>query len=312
MNLQEILGVTYLLWPITIFIFILGSILGILLLVSIGGFVALSGLFLYYSYIYLKKKGVFQDLYNWIQKKTTLVTDNIQQNIAGTFHLEGIEKLSEKPTLYLAHPHGLFSMAPFVHWGVQLGNWPTSVPVKIAIHSIFFQIPGVRELMESNRCIEANENEIRSALESGVSVIVLTGGVEEISKTEAGQLCLVLKKRKGVYRIAKELGIPIVPVLTFGENELFPPMKHWLIQKLQTYLYAWFHIALPIPTWESLRNWFSLVNGPLEPAIVTWIGSPIFPKKDSVNVLRKKVLGEFEILYKNYKPSHYAENLTFV
>lgn len=312
MNLQEILGAAYLLWPMTILLFIVCLIIGIVLFLSASGVIVFFGLAFYYMYIYLKKKGFFDFLQSWIQLNTTFVTENLRNNISDTFQLQGTENIPTGPCLYLAHPHGLFSMAPFVHCGVKLGQWPTEKSVKIAIHSIFFRIPGVRELMESNSCIEANEDEIRDTLESGTSVIVLTGGVQEISETEPGILRLVLKKRQGVLRIARDLGVPIIPVLTFGENDLFPPVQNWYIEKIQTYLRAWFHISIPIPTWDSIVNWFSLLQGPLKPAVTTCIGQQVLSKKESIEDYRKKVLTEFENLYRSHRPPHYAENLIFV
>ncbi len=311
MNLQEILTTAYFLWPITIGILILICIVGFLFLVSISSIIGISSLGAYYGYHWLKKKGFFSWMSRIFTEQQQNLTDSIGRNIRETFFLKGIENLEDKKAyLFLAHPHGLFSMAPFFHWGIQLGGWSSEKPVKIAIHSIFFKIPFVRELMEANHCIEVNEDEIRTTLESGTSVVVLTGGVQEISQTEPGVLKLVLKKRQGVIRIAKELHVPIVPVLTFGENELFPPLKNTYLQKIQEYLHAWFHIALPVPTWESIQNWFTLLKQPLENPVITYIGHPVQIKKnEGTEQSRKKVISEFERVYKEYRPSHYSENL---
>ncbi len=314
MTLQEILTTAYLLWPITIGILVVISILGFLFLLSISSLIGFSTLGCYYGYHWLKKKGFFSWMSRIFMEQQKNLTDSIETNIRQTFVLKGAENLEDKKAyLFLAHPHGLFSMAPFFHWGIQLGHWPQEKPIKIAIHSIFFKIPFVRELMEANHCIEVNEDEIRATLESGTSVVVLTGGVQEISQTEPGVLKVVLKKRQGVIRIAKELHVPIVPVLTFGENELFPPFKHYYLEKIQEYLHAWFHIALPVPTWESIQNWFTLLKQPLETPVITYMGHPVQIKKnDSIELSRKKIISEFERIYKENHPAHYSEHLVIL
>jgi 2-acylglycerol O-acyltransferase 2 len=62
------------------------------------------------------------------------------------------------------------------------------------------------------------------------SVSVIPGGVRDMMTTTPGVIHIV--PRKGVFRLALETGTPIVPVLTYGENELFPAIhlsfNEWL------------------------------------------------------------------------------------
>lgn len=55
-------------------------------------------------------------------------------------------------------------------------------------------------------------------------------------ESEPGTLRLVLKNRTGVFRMALETGTPIVPVLTYGENELFPSMDSPMLRTLNQWL----------------------------------------------------------------------------
>jgi 2-acylglycerol O-acyltransferase 2 len=137
------------------------------------------------------------------------------------------------------------------------------------VHSIFFKIPGVRELMEAHGAIEATEEEIERTLRSGDSVVLMPGGVQEIG---AERLTVVIRKRRGYLRIAQRVGCPIVPVLTFGEAELFAPMAG--LDWFHRYCKAWFGLAVPIPSLASFFRWFRLFREPLEP-VETWIGPAI-------------------------------------
>ena len=307
--MKDILGTLYLFWPAIIVGLILFTILSVLL----GGAFVLVLLLLYYSYHWLKKQGVFDFCMRWIQINEKFIGDNLEKHLKQTFLLKGNVAKVPKDTaiLYVAHPHGLFSMAPFLHWGIQVTDWPKNIrPIHVAVHSIFFKIPFVKELMESYGAIEATEDEIRRVLQSGDSVALLTGGVEELNKTESGKMKIVLKKRKGFLRIARDLDVPLIPVLTFGENELFPPIRGYWVEKFQDYLKKWFGIAVPIPTWQSLENWFSLLKGPLEQKVVTWVGEPVMnSKKENVEHIREKILHAMLGLYKEGRPETYPHTM---
>ncbi len=305
--IQDVIGTMYLFWPLTILAFILVFLAGILFAISLGSLFTIGALTTYYSYVYLKQKGIFQMIYNWIQNKNGLVGETLVGNVRETFVLKGhLDAIPEGPILFVAHPHGLFSMAPFLHWAAELTNWPSQRKVHIAIHSIFFRIPLVREVCEQFGAIEATDEQIRNVLGKGESVALLTGGISELNATTPGRMRIYLKKRKGFARIAKELAVPIVPVLTFGENELFPPMRGFWMDWVQTYLRSWFGISIPVPTFESGKNWFRLLRGPLKPQIETWIGKAVLTHdKKSVETIRSHIVSAFEEIYREGKPLGY-------
>jgi 1-acyl-sn-glycerol-3-phosphate acyltransferase len=309
--IQDVIGTVYLFWPVTVLLFILVFLAGFLFAVSLGGLFAIGLLMVYYLYIYLKKRGIFDRMFSWLQKKNTILGEKLKENIRETFVLRGAyEKIPEGPVLYVAHPHGLFSMAPFIHWAAEATTWPGGEKVHIAIHSIFFRIPFVRELCEHFGAIEATDDDIRRVLTNGESVALLTGGVQEIGATSPGRMRIYLKKRKGFARIAKELGVPIVPVLTFGENELFPPLKGFWTDWVQSYMRSWLGIAVPLPTFESFRNWFHLLRGPLPVQVETWIGEAVqTDHKKSIETIRKHIFSGFCSLYREGKPVGYPNEI---
>lgn len=312
--IQDVIGSVYLLWPLMVIVLIVIFLAGFLLAVSLGGLFAIGFLTTYYLYVYLKKRGFFLSLYEWLQQKNKLVGKSLTTHIQETFVIKGhLNEVPNGPVLYVAHPHGLFSMAPFIHWAAGVTEWPAARKVHIAIHSVFFKIPFVREFCEHFEAIEATDEEIRRVLTSGESVALLTGGIREISATKPGQMKIHLKKRKGFARVAKEIGVPIVPVLTFGENELFPPVSGFWNDWVQTYLKSWLGIAIPFPTWASFKNWFQLLQGPLSSKVVTWIGKPVATnEKTSIETIRKHIFVAFEDLYKEGRPQHYPEEILIV
>lgn len=305
----DVLSLMYLFWPFSIASITICFLCGLFFAINIGSFIFGFVLIVYYIYNYLKRKGVFTFLYKWFSDTTLQVSTQLQKNIRQTFIIKGA--IPSETALYIAHPHGLFSMAPFLHWASQITDWPSDKKICIAVHSIFFKIPVVCEIMESYGAIEATEEAISQKLKEGISVAVLTGGIRELHETLPGKMKLVLKKRKGVFRIAQDLQIPIVPVLTFGENELFPPIQSAWAHTLQKYLKAWFSIALPIPTLESLKNWFLLLHSPLPSQVITCLGTPVAPTKNPVE-FQEAIFVEFQKLFTAGKPSTYKGVLEII
>jgi 1-acyl-sn-glycerol-3-phosphate acyltransferase len=293
--IAETLSAMYLLWPLTVAVIILSIIVGLLIAFFVGSLAVGGAIAVWYVWTWLKDEGYLAAAWGVAEAQKT----RFQENLAATFQVRG--EIPKGPVLYIAHPHGLFSMAPFLHWSASATAWPTDRPVRIAMHSIFFKIPVIRELMEMYGNIQATEPTIRTALERGESVALLTGGIQELQLTAVKRMRIVLKKRKGFLRIARDLKVPIIPVLTFGENELFPPSRGPLIDFVQRGLKNWFGIAIPVPTVESIGNWFNLLSEPLTPPVVTWVGKPI---KDPTH---EKVLVAMTALYKEGKPEGYGD-----
>lgn len=306
----DVLSLLYLFWPLSIASIMICFLCGLFFAINIGSFLFGFVFIVYYIYNYLKRKGVFAYLYKWLFETSITISTRLQKNIKGTFVYKG--DIPKTPALYIAHPHGLFSMAPFLHWAARITDWPSDKKMCIAVHSIFFKIPIVCELMESFGAIEATEVAISQKLKEGISVVVLTGGIRELHETHPGKMKLILKKRKGVFRIAEDLQIPIVPVLTFGENELFPPIQSAWARIIQKYLKIWLGIGMAFPTLSSVKNWFLLLNAPLQDQVITWIGNPVVPNKKSISVFQDEIFVEFQRLFTAGKPVGYTGDLEIV
>jgi 1-acyl-sn-glycerol-3-phosphate acyltransferase len=299
---DDILGLFYMIWPLTITCITFCFIGAFVFVISFSGFLAGLFLIVYYGYYYLKDNGYIDFIY----QRATTIRHDLLQNLRTTFVLRGhLDTLPKTATLFVAHPHGLFFMGPFFHWAVRISEWPEGVPrVHPAIHSIFFRIPIVREIMEAHGAIEATEEAIENCLRKGESVMLMPGGIQEIQKTSSKEFIIFLKKRRGYLRIAKRTGVPIVPVLTTGETELFVPMEGQIINKIHESLKTWFGLAVPIPTINSLWKWFGLFREPLPNPVETWIGRPIF------EITQKNVLSELENVYTKARRADMPERLT--
>lgn len=195
--------------------------------------------------------------------------DQVVTNLGKTFQYVEHSPAPER-AMYLWHPHGLFSVTPFLHSII-------SRPSRVACLSIFHRIPVVRDLYAFMGAIPSDYDTMKETLEHE-SISVIPGGVREMMGTEQGVMRLVLKGRTGVFRMALETGTPIVPVLTYGENELFPSIDSPMLRALNQVLYQNFRIMIPIPSLTSLLHWVQLSETPLPP-VRSHVGRPLQVEK---------------------------------
>ena len=271
--MDDWLAAAFLFWPFFAGLVVTLVIIGFILAIFIGGTFITVGFSLYFLYIFLRDEGFIQWTTNLIDSFRIKLTDHFKKNIESSFLVTG--SLEEKgPVLYTCHPHGLYGFSWYIHFSACLTKWPVQRP-KLAVHSSLFRIPFVREIMYLNNCIQATEKEILETLEKGESVALVLGGIEELHKTSGNGIQLVIKKRNGFLRIAEKAGVPLVPLITVGENELFPFLESEWLQGIQGFLYSSLHIAIPVPTWKSFKEWISIVDRPLKKSLKTYILKPL-------------------------------------
>lgn len=279
--MDDWLAAAFLFWPFFAGLVVTLVIIGFILAIFIGGTFITAGCSLYFLYIFLRDEGFIQWTTNLIDSFRIKLTDHFKKNIESSFLVRG--STVKGPVLYTCHPHGLYGFSWYIHFSACLTQWPVQRP-KLAVHSSLFRIPFVREIMYLNNCIQATEKEILETLEKGESVALVLGGIEELHKTSGNGLQLVIKKRNGFLRIAEKAKVPLVPLITVGENELFPFLKLKWLDDIQNILYSWFHLAVPVPTWKSIKEWVSIVDKPLKKPLRTYILDPVTKpiKKDYI------------------------------
>lgn len=156
-----------------------------------------------------------------------------------------------------------------------------------------FLTPFLREYLLWMGCVDSSRNTFRQNLkgEGGRAVVVVVGGAAESMLVKPGEIELVLNKRKGFVREAIITGASLVPVIAFGENDLyevFDTGDHW-VSRFQATVKKLTGVAVPIFKGRSiLFRDFGLM--PQRRPIVVVVGAPIDPPK----------LGEAQ--RKNFRP----------
>lgn len=290
----------YLPFLLTIVFGLLAMAIGILAIFS--GTVVVLFLAAYGFYALLRDTGAIHICLMKMKMIWNYISHDVEQNIRQSFELRDLEKLPEQPALLLCHPHGLIGYSWMVHFCYGLSQWPVNKPKPfVAIHSILFRLPLVRDVLEVFRCIEAKEETIKDYLQKGNSVAIVTGGIEEMTYNGDKSVKLVLKKRKGYARIAKSCGVPIVPLFTLGENELFPNEPFWLWKTIAQLIYKWTGIYIPLPSWASMKQWASILRKPLESPIETFVLGVVDTQDKDESNIRKTCIDMYTKFFREKK-----------
>jgi hypothetical protein len=206
--------------------------------------------------------------------------------------------------LLLWHPHSLLSVTAVLH---TLFRITPSLESNLVCHSIYHQLPVVKDLARVAQTIPASHDDMKHALDAGNRVSVLVGGVREMLGTEPKTIRLILGKRRGVFRLALMTGRPLVPIITYGESELFPAWNHPTLTAINSFLYSTFRIAIPLTSWTALSNWVQLYWHPLNP-IPTHVGAPLevkmnpSPTEEDIVALRTAYIAKVKELFDATRP----------
>ena len=157
---------------------------------------------------------------------------------------------SDRKYIFGVHPHGFFSFGAFGVFatdGCGFAKLFPGIRAHLVTLKINFFIPFVREIWLRLGIVTSDRETFRNILsEKGRAMAVVVGGAAESLKMSPGTMDLVLAKRKGFVRQAFLNGASLVPVLTFGENDLYGIAKYKWMEKIQHKLQKLFGFALPL------------------------------------------------------------------
>ncbi|XP_049644126.1 2-acylglycerol O-acyltransferase 3-like [Suncus etruscus] len=229
-----------------------------------------------------------------------------------------------------AHPHGIMCMG--IGCNFSLGgpgvfkNFP-GLRINIGTLVNLFKVPVFRDyLMALGLCPVSRQSLdfLLSSRPSGQAVIILIGGAHESLDAIPGVHRLTLRNRKGFVRLALRHGASLVPVYSFGENDVFRVKRFeegtW--QYAAQVTFKKITGISPCIFWGrslfSPNSWGLL---PLPKPITTVVGRPIpvpqvlQPSEDQVNHYHQLYMRELQQLFEEHKAScgvPASEQLTFV
>lgn len=110
--------------------------------------------------------------------------------------------------------------------------------------TILFILPIIREFIMWLGNIDANGNTANIALKNNYSLLIFIGGEKEQLMTKPNEHKIYLKNRKGFIKLAIEYGANLIPMYSYGENELY--LTSDFLLDFRKYLQHTFKMALTI------------------------------------------------------------------
>ncbi|KAJ5899823.1 diacylglycerol O-acyltransferase 2A [Penicillium taxi] len=165
-----------------------------------------------------------------------------------------------KKYIFGYHPHGIISHGAFAAFGTEALGFSKLFPgitnTLLTLDSNF-RIPFYREyalaLGLASVSRESCQNILSKGGENGEgmgrAITIVIGGARESLNAQPHSLQLVLKRRKGFIKLAIHTGADLVPVLAFGENDLYDQVssdEHPIIYKLQMLVKQTMGFTIPL------------------------------------------------------------------
>lgn len=214
------------------------------------------------------------------------------------------------------HPHGIIGLGAFSHF-ISNGTNRTDVLSEINPHMMIlnplFYIPFSREIALLGGACSVSKSSCVYSLKQGQSIVIAIGGAKEALDARPGTLVLTLNDRFGFVKIALQNGADLVPILSFGENEMFNQVENEegsVCRNIQNAMQKYMGFSMPLPYGRGIFN-YDLGMMPHRVPIRTFVGVPISVEKDEnpssekIKLYHQKYLASLTQVYEKYKDQHF-------
>lgn len=216
------------------------------------------------------------------------------------------------------HPHGIVSFGALTCFCTDALNfsevYPGMTPYTLTL-DVQFKFPLTRDFLLSSGSCSVSEESIQWLLtqeDTGNFVVIVVGGAKEALNAHSGIAKLTLKNRKGFVRLALKNGASVVPIFSFGENEIYkqvPNPEDSKLRKIQNAVEKLIGVSPPLFFGRGVYQYtFGFL--PQRKLIDVIVGKPIDvekienPTEDDVNQLHKKYIQELQALYDKHKANY--------
>ncbi|MBW0493090.1 hypothetical protein O181_032805 [Austropuccinia psidii MF-1] len=239
---------------------------------------------------------------------------------------------SNRKYVFGYHPHGIIGMGAIANFATEATGFSEKFP-GINPHLLTlktnFSIPFYRDLILSlgicsvsiKSCISILRSKNLQATDQannqgeGNCLVIVVGGAAESLSAHPGTADLTLKRRLGFIKLALREGADLVPVFSFGENDIYEQLSNpegTALYKMQKKFQAVFGFTLPIFHGRGIFN-YSLGLLPYRHPIVSVVGKPIRveqnknPTTEEIEKVQKLYINELIEIWEKHKDV-YARN----
>ncbi|XP_077987975.1 2-acylglycerol O-acyltransferase 1-like [Glandiceps talaboti] len=213
------------------------------------------------------------------------------------------------------HPHGILATGSYIHFGTEGSGFSKIFPgikAYLLIMKIMVNLPIVHDYYMLPGCCDVSKESIHYLLEEngkGNACVIVVGGAKEALEAKPGKCTVLLKNRKGFCKVALKHGAHLVPIYSFGEENLFsqvPNPEGSIVRKIQNVWQRTVGFSLPFFHGRGIFNYnFGLL--PHRSPIDTIVGTPIpvqktpNPTNEEVESLHQLYMQELTNLFNEHK-----------
>eukprot|EP00069_Balaena_mysticetus_P011283 bmy_01310T0 len=176
-------------------------------------------------------------------------------------------------------------------WGWSPEHTSSTIPAPFTPYLTFFLSPG---LVTADKESAAH---ILNRKGGGSLLAIIVGGAQEALNARPGAYRLLLRNRKGFVRLALMHGAALVPIFSFGENDLFDQVDNcpgsWL-RRTQNRLQKIMRVSLPLFHGRGVFQ-YSFVGTPIE------VQKTPRPSQEEVDSLHQRYMKELSNLFEAHK-----------
>lgn len=218
------------------------------------------------------------------------------------------------------HPHGIISHGAWAAFATDALGFSKKFPGitnSLLTLDSNFRIPFYREYVLSMGVRSVSKESIVNILNKGGpngegmgrAVTVVVGGARESLEAQPGMMRLILAERKGFIKLAVRCGADLVPVLAFGENDLYDqlqPHEYPFMHRIQMFVLKVWKFTLPFLHGRGIFN-YDVGLMPYRRPLNIVVGAPIKVRQSSsvsleeINRLHGLYVAELEKLWDRYK-----------
>ncbi|KAL2257625.1 hypothetical protein VTK26DRAFT_9385 [Humicola hyalothermophila] len=192
------------------------------------------------------------------------------------------------------HPHGIISHGAFAAFATEALGFSEKFPGitnSLLTLDSNFSIPGYRDYLLALGIQSVSRESINNILSTGGingegmgrAVTIVVGGARESLEATPGVMRLVLRGRRGFIKLAVRNGADLVPVVAFGENDLYDqvsPRKHPWLHALQMWVLRTLKFTLPFLHGRGIFN-YDVGLMPYRRPLNVVVGRPIKVRQQS-------------------------------
>ena len=206
------------------------------------------------------------------------------------------------PMIFGCHPHGIFGLSTLINFGIGaheggiIEALPEAPPIHVLTLRLSFLIPFWRDILVRLGLGPVDRITCRDILKkSKHSIAIVIGGAREALNSRPGYYELILERRKGIFKLALEENVPIVPVFSFGDVDLYDQINlPWPLHFFQTLSIKMTGFSLPL-----LSGRFGTIL-PIKRRLFTVIGKPISPKGKCIEEFHSEYMAQLHEIFNEF------------